>query len=276
MRVGMPLRHTVVTLLTLGTFAACRPQEITRLPAADVTFAVRGSAITGPDSVGPGWSRVRVEEGGAGHIVVIFRVAGAATDADLTTFLAALDSAPATPASAVALGGPEVGDIGDVVVQLTPGRYVLGCVRRGRGGHRHASSGEAKVLVVTNARVTAGRDSPPAATQEVQLVDFAYIGPDRWPAGSHMLRVQNGGHQEHQLRLARLRPGSSLDDWMNAGDPGDIATPVAGVARLGPGAVAYLPVELPAGAYVAYCLITDPASGREHIKLGMLRAIQVE
>ena len=63
---------------------------------------------------------------------------------------------------------------------------------------------------------------------------------------------------------------------MNADGSDDIATPVAGVARLGPGAVAYLPVELPAGAYVAYCLIIDPASGREHVEMGMLRAIQVE
>jgi len=47
------------------------------------------------------------------------------------------------------LRGPEVGDIGEVVIQFTPGRYVLGCVRRGREGHRHASTGEAKILVVT-------------------------------------------------------------------------------------------------------------------------------
>jgi len=108
------------------------------------------------------------------------------------------------------------------------------------------------------------------------MVDFAYVGPERWPAGSHMLRVQNGGSQEHQLRLARLRPGSSLNDWMNAGDPNKIATPIAGVARLGPGGVAYLPVELAAGDYVAYCLITDRKSGRTHVELGMFRGIKVD
>jgi uncharacterized cupredoxin-like copper-binding protein len=51
---------------------------------------------------------------------------------------------------------------------------------------------------------------------------------------------------------------------------------VAGVARLGPGAVAYLPVELPPGTYVLYCLTPDAASGRPHIQLGMFRAIEVE
>lgn len=107
------------------------------------------------------------------------------------------------------------------------------------------------------------------------MVDFAYVGEERWQAGPHVLRVENSGRQEHQLRLVRLPPGSSLQDWLNADDPGEVGTAVAGVARLGPGAVAYLPVELPAGAYVAYCLIPDAASGRPHVELGMLRAIQV-
>jgi hypothetical protein len=62
---------------------------------------------------------------------------------------------------------------------------------------------------------------------------------------------------------------------MHAPDPSAVATPVAGVARMGPGAVTYLPVELSAGSYVAYCLVTDPASGREHVEMGMFRAIQV-
>ena len=268
----------LASLPLLGALATCThaPNDSVNLPPADLTFSVRKGAVTGPDSSAAGWTRVRVEEDGGGHIVVIFRLAESASDADIKTFLAALDTADATPAPALALGGPEVGDIGDVVVQLTPGRYVLGCVRRGWTGHRHASRGEATVLVATNGPMTAGRDAAPVATQELQMVDFAYVGPERWPAGSHMLRVRNGGSQEHQLRLARLRPGSSLNDWINAGNPDKIATPIAGVARLGPGGVAYLPVELPGGDYVAYCLITDPKSGRRHVELGMVRAIRVD
>jgi hypothetical protein len=113
-------------------------------------------------------------------------------------------------------------------------------------------------------------------TQAVRMVDFAYPGPDRWAAGSHVLGVSNEGPQDHQLRLARLRPGSTVGDWMKAEDPGEHATDVAGVARLGAGAVAYLPVELPAGDYVAYCVIPDARSGRPHVELGMFRAIHVE
>jgi hypothetical protein len=191
--------------------------------------------------VEPGCARVRVEEGRGGHRVVIFRFAEAMPDVDVTTFLAVLDTAIATPASALALGGSEVGTTGDVIVQLTPGRYILGCVVSA-DGHRHFTTGEAKLLFVTNAPVSAGRSAPPAATQEVRMVDFAYVGPERWAAD----------------------------------EPDDVAASVAGVARLGPGAVAYLPVELSAGSYVAYCLVTDPKTRRQHIELGVLRAIQVE
>ena len=274
----MTLRQRLGTsVILLGTLTACVAREAgpVMTPAADLLVSVRGGAVTAPDSISAGWARMRVEEDGAGHILVVFRLPEASTDADLGTFLAALDTARTTPQPAVALGGPEVGDTGEVVVQLTAGRYLLGCVRKGADGHRHASTGEAKILRVT-APLTSGREVPPSATQEVGMVDFAYVGPDRWPAGSHVLRVENRGRQEHQLRLARLLPRSSVQDWLESEDPNDHATPVAGVARLGPGAVAYLPVELPAGTYLAYCLIPDPTSGSPHVEMGMLRVIHVE
>ena len=263
----------LATLVALH--AACHPRESEPVKSApaDLLVSVQSGAVTAPDSVGAGWARVRVEEDGGGHILVIFRLPETMTE---SAFLAALDTASVTPEPAVALGGPEVGDTGEVVIQFTPGRYVLGCVRRGPEGHRHANTGEVKILMVADAPVAPGHELPPRATQEVRMVDFAYVGQDRWPAGPNMLRVENGGQQDHQLRLARLRSGSSVQDWMNADDPGDVGTAVTGIARLGPGAVAYLPVDLPAGAYVAYCLISDPASGQEHVEMGMLRAIQVE
>ena len=85
---------------------------------------------------------------------------------------------------------------------------------------------------MVTAPLASGREIPPAATQEVGMVDFAYVGPDRWPAGSHVLRVENRGRQEHQLRLARLHPRSSVQDWLESEDPNDHAAAVAGVARL--------------------------------------------
>ena len=63
---------------------------------------------------------------------------------------------------------------------------------------------------------------------------------------------------------------------MRAERRGRLATPVAGVARMGPRMSAYLPVTLPPGEYVLNCLVSDPATGKMHIELGMVRSIIVE
>src|SRR5262245_29835565 len=98
----------------------------------DVLVSVRRGTITAPDTIRPGWARVRVKEDRDGHIVVIFRLPVTASPTDIASFLAALDSLPTTPPPGTAMGGPEVGDVGDVIVHFTPGTYLLGCVRRGQ------------------------------------------------------------------------------------------------------------------------------------------------
>jgi len=270
-------RRRAVVLAMLSTLAACR--DAARTPEgvpADLRVTVRDGAIAAPDSMRPGWTRVHVEESGGSHIVVVFRLPPATTAAEVAAFVAALDTAPATPHPGVAIGGPEVGAVGEVKVHLTPGVYVLACVRRGDDGHRHASTGESTTLHVRSATsADAAFAAPPPSTQAVRLVDFAYVGPDHWVSGVQLLRIENTGKQDHQLRLARLRDGASLQAWMTSDDPDTVATPVVGMARLGAGEVAYLPVDLTPGTYIAYCLVTDVTTKRPHVALGMLRAIQV-
>ena len=261
------------TFCALGATTACDRQDAAPVaaPGPDLLVSVRHGAVSAPDSVAAGWLKLRVEEDGTGHILVVFRLPESMTDGDVAAFLAALDTARATPPPALALGGPEIGDTGDVVIQFTRGRYLLGCVTRGRDGHRHASTGEARAI-----RVTEGANAAPRPTGEVPMVDFADVIPERWTAGSHLLRVQNRGRQDHQLRLVRLRAGSTVMTWMNAERPNQHAVPVAGLARMGPGAVAYLPVELIPGRYILFCLVADPATGRPHVEMGMLRSIEIE
>ena len=279
----MPVHRTCAravvrtTLITLVMLTACRDTgRTTTAVAADLPITVRAGAMAAPDSMRPGWTRVHIEETGGTHIVVVFRLPAAATATELTAFVAALDSAPATPPPGVAIGGPEIGARGDVIVHLTPGMYVLACVKRGDDGHRHSRSGESTVLHVRSATLADSTvAAPPHGTVEVRLVDFAYVGPDHWPPGAHMLRIENTGKQDHQLRLARLREGATLQAWMQADDPNTVATTVAGMARVGAGQVAYLPVDLTPGTYIANCLVTDGTTKRPHVELGMLRTITV-
>jgi hypothetical protein len=244
----------------------------------DVHVTVRAHALAAPDTTASGWTRLRVDETGGAHVVVVFRVPATTTAAQLPALLAALDTAAATPKPLVALGGPEIGAPGEVVVRLAAGRYLLGCVLRDEAGHRHAAGGEARLLTVVD-RPSGARGAPtpaPVATRDVRMVDFAYVGADRWKAGRHMLRVRNDGPQDHQLRLARLRVGSTISQWMAASDPAAHATDVVGLARLGAGHVAYLPATLPRGDYVAYCLVPDARTRQPHAASGMVRLIHVE
>lgn len=277
MRPGTRVCCRAVVTGLLVVLTACR--DAARPPAgetADVLVTVGAGTIAAPASASPGWRRVRVDETDGEHIVVAFRLPVNATSEDVAAFVAALDTAPATPRSGVAIGGPEVGAHGDVVLHLTTGVYVLACVRRGENGHRHASSGESTVLrVPSDTTANPAFAAPPPSTHNVRLVDFAYVGPDQWAPGPQFLRIENTGLQDHQLRVARLRDGATLQMWMQADDPDTVATALVGMARLGPGQVAYLPVTLTTGTYIAYCLITDGATKRPHVELGMLRSYQV-
>ena len=240
----------------------------------DIIIAAGRGRITAPTEAVPGWSRVRVDEDGAGHIVVLFRLPVTASDSTVADFLARLDTGVPTPLPGVALGGPEVGDTGQVIVHLTAGRYVIACMRAGADGQRHLHAGETAMLTVRG-KAKKARAAAPHASQVVRMVDFAFVGDDQWKAGPQLIRVENNGHQDHQLRIVRLRDGASMSDWINAPNPGAFAVPVVGLARTGAGEVAFLPVNLAPGSYVAHCLVTDQTSGRQHIALGMYRLIEV-
>ena len=260
-----------LAVLASALITGCGTSEPPPAGPADVAISVSSGSLEAPDTVQAGWVRLNVREAGTGHIVVVFRVPGTATPAELATFRAALDTARMTPAPVRALGGPEVGDTGAVVLNLAPGRYLLACLGRGPEGHRHANSGEAAVVEAVAG--SAPREAP-AATQKVTMADFAYGAAANWQAGAHLVHVQNTGRQDHHLRIDRLPAGADVGRWLAS--EGKIGQPVAGVARTSPGESVYLPVHLPPGSYVLYCLIPEAVSGEPHAMKGMFRALIVE
>lgn len=269
MRPRLLLIPTLVGATTIAAVQSSTAQH------ADFVVAVGKGYVRAPDHAGPGWTRMRVEEDGAGHIAVVFRVQAGLSDSAIAVLRAVLDTAAGSPRGVKALGGPEVGDTGEVIVHLTPGRYLLGCVRRGADGHRHLAGGEWKTFLVRPGAPDVAHAKPPAARHTVRMVDFAFIGDETWIAGPQVLRVENTGTQDHQLRIVKLRPGATMKDWINAPNPGAFAQPVAGLSRTSAGETSYLPLDLGAGSYVAHCLVTDPKTGKEHIFLGMYRLIVI-
>jgi hypothetical protein len=262
----------LVLAIVLGAGRSLAQSPAPRL----LRVTARDGAIDAPDSAAAGWTRFHVTKRGD-HLVVAFRLRDDVPAARVPAFLAALDTARNTPGTALARGGLEVQATGEIVLDLAPGRYVLACIRRGADGHRHVHAGEARTLTVVR-RAASGRRSgtAPAAATELHMLDFAYRSTERWPAGAHWVRVTNEGREDHLVLVARLRDGATLRDWADADDPGRVATPLTGVARMGPGTVAYLPVTMRPGRYVLYCMIPHAGSGKPHVELGMFREVVVD
>lgn len=265
------MRHGLLIVIAL-LVVACTPVPPTPPPASFLVTVNEGT-IAAPDTVAAGWQTMRVEEDGEGHIVVAYRLSRNTTTAAVAAFLAALDTARVTPPEAIAIGGPEVGDSGEVVVNMTLGTYVLACVRRHDDGHRHASRGEWHVVEAVG---PAQGEPPVDSVIEVSMADFAYVTQVPWHAGQRTIKVANVGREDHQLRIDRLRAGATLQEWIAAEDRSRLSEPIAGVARTGQGQTVYLPIDLPAGSYVLYCLVPSASTGEPHAMLGMIRTVVVE
>lgn len=241
----------------------------------ELLVAVRPGAIEAPDSVQSGWTRFHLVKDQRRHVVVLFRLRA---DTDPAAFLAALDTARMTPSTGLAVGGPEVVNAAEVVLELAPGRYVLACMARNTpDAKRHLSTGESKVIVVTAGRAAKrAAAKPPRASVEVHMVDFAYRAAARWPRATQWVRVSNEGKEDHLVLVARLHDGATLREWATSKTPDSLATPLTGVARTSPGGVVYLPVAIAPGRYVLYCRIQHASTGTLHEKLGMFKEITVE
>ena len=89
--------------------------------------------------------------------------------------------------------------------------------------------------------------------------------------GTHVIACVRRGEDGH-----RHASRGEASAWMEADDPGEHATAIGGVARIGPSEAAYLRLDLAPGTYVLHCLVPDRAEARPHIALGMLKVVHVE
>jgi hypothetical protein len=132
----------------------------------------------------------------------------------------------------------------------------------------------ASLAAATNAAV------PPEI--EVVGTDYAFTVPSELPAGRTSFRFRNDGKQRHELNIALLKPGVTVQQFMaaaNAAKPiADLVDGSVGVLFARPGArsAAGLSSDLIAGrTYVVRCIVKDNPSAPRHEALGMYSAIRV-
>jgi len=263
-----------------------------------------------PTSVPGGLTRLSMtQEGPSDHHAMFMRLNEGVTADDFMTALQAGDFG-AILGAATSLGGPNVGAVGtttNVIVDLTPGQYMVVClIPDEETGMPHAAMGMLTQMEVTEAGAAL---EPPESDVTIDLVDFAFEGlSPEIAAGKHTWAITDTGEQLHELvvfKMAEGVPYSVAESIFLAPPeaspeaspegmeemPTEIASPVAesspaasgpppfmgigGIAPMNPGITNYLEVDLTVGDYFAICFIPDFATGTPHFALGMMMPFTV-
>lgn len=195
-------------------------------------------------------------QGEENHQVTLIRLEDGQTSGDVADGLEDRGDAYVAPANYA--GGPNntvAGDTGSATVSLMEGSYALICFIPAQDGESHFAKGMVGQLEVVPAAGEAAAPEPPVADETVTMTDFAYDYPTDF-AGEGTVEVVNDGDQAHEWTV------NDADNLHGSG-----------LSAIAPGAVGYVPIDLPDGDYTFNCFLTDPATLTPHIALGMTAAV---
>jgi hypothetical protein len=182
------------------------------------------------------------------------------------------------PPELVVLGGPNAappGGTAEATVDLPPGGYTLVCLIPAADGQLHVMKGMARSLVVTQGSSTAAM---PVADITVKLTDYAFEVTGPLTAGRHVVRVEDGGPQMHELVFLKLEPGKTVQQavaWLEKPEGPPPGSLINGASPMTVGVVNITTVDLSAGDYGLICFVSDSKDGKPHIAHGMIKQITV-
>jgi hypothetical protein len=275
---GMPARSAVPTLPpapTSDTRTTTRPDG---LPSFEIW--AHADSYSAPDTVPAGRIGVTLHvDGHEQRNAQFFKVKD---DVSLAQVAAAFQR---DPRSAIELldfaGGPGTvppGGTQDEVQDLAEGQYVMATLLLGQDGQQYVPSGMVKTFRVVAPAQAPAATPPLPGDEQIILADFAFGIPQLQP-GQHTLQLRNVGVQPHEILVKRLENGHDLQDALNfvitpAGTPP--YSDAGGFLVFAGGETTSLTLDLAPGPYVAICYFRDPASGKTHAELGMIRDFNVE
>lgn len=252
-------------------------------PTADypeITIKAAEYSFDAPEQIEAGLVKVNlVNDGQEPHHAQLVRLNDGVT---LEQFQAALQEGEAAVFPLIAfVGGPGLVDPGlqsQVMLELTPGQYVLLCFVPGHDGIPHLAKGMVRPIEVVSA-ADETEVAPIEADAAVTLLDFTFVLPSEIEAGPQTWEISNEGPQPHEIMLIKLGEGKTMEDIQTfIQDPQ--GTPpfsqIGGFQGINPGGTGWLNIDFTAGNYVAICHIPDPASGKAHQELGMVTPFTVK
>jgi hypothetical protein len=254
--------------------ASAQEVRAEELPAHVVHFTARDYAFSGPKQIPAGRTKiVLTNRGDVEHQLGLFKLNEGETTATAFAAISKAGNLEGGRAHGTWLGGPNgvaPHTSVSVVVDLAPGKYVVGCLMPAADGQPHAMKGMLSELTVTG-------KAAPASTVDAQLPRvnlheyFIELPPD---FGKHSVEVVNEGREVHELVIARMKGDATVNDivaYERSPYPKTKPAPdemVAGSTFLDPGERTRLDLDLPPGRYVAICFLPAP-DGKTHILHGM-------
>lgn len=137
-------------------------------------------------------------------------------------------------------------------------------------------------LALSSAGLAACNPDPAPPSVVVVGSDYAFALPDTIAPGPTSFSLENTGRVEHEVAMARLKPGVTLAQaWeaMQAGGDADaLLAETVGVlfAQPGRGSAGRLVVDLvPGSTYALMCFLQDSPNDPPHSALGMMASFAV-
>jgi hypothetical protein len=287
----------LLLVFSMVLWTGCQSAGEQAVPVVDATFVIDGLAISGPDTIQPGWNRIRVENRSNMTHFLLFdkmpdslgvwdhkEVAAVYQQAmDLVNegkpeeALGAFAALPAWFAQVQFLGGPGFigpNDAFEMDMFVEEGRYVVECYVKTNGiFHSYTPAPDALAMVhqldVTGEPTT---NTPPQADLAVRISSDGIVMAGEPAVGVQTFSVNfvdQIAHEtglRHDVQLVRLEDGQTLETvapWMNVLSPTGLETPApahfeGGVNEMPAGQTAYFTVELTAGRYALIAETPDP------------------
>jgi hypothetical protein len=278
----MFLRKAIQILLTTLAFTAVFAQTHDHAHALpQVIFKGLDYDFEGQDKIEAGLVTLNFENiGKEDHHLQIARIADGVS---FEEFMGKLQTeGEAAYALLEAVGGVGIlqpGASQSVTVNLQkPGLYIALCVIPTAEGVPHLALGMIKPIEVVAPAVAVATETP-EADLEVHMLDFGYDIPTEVGAGKQTWEVFNAGQQPHELLVGKLKEGKTISDvltFLQNGEQGEAPYEFVGGAQgMATGYSNFVAFDFEAGDYVALCFIPDPATGKPHVALGMVKPFTV-
>src|SRR5437016_14097066 len=255
---------------------AAGPSLIT-ITATDYAFCV-------PDTLPAGLTTFRlVNQGKELQHANLVRLGEGKTVGDFHAGLAAAMKNHTPPPTWMGFaGGPNavtLGDTGVATQMLEPGSYVFVCWMPALNGVPHFVKGMLHPLLVTPG-AAAPAAAEPATDVTIKLTDYDFQLSQPLTAGKHVVRVDNTGAQAHEIVIAALSAGKTLQDfiaWEAGGENGPLQTGawLGGGTSIDVGGHSQFAVTFARGSYLLLCFWPDAKDGKPPIMHGMAKQITI-